>query len=77
MAATAYFEKAFEDDTRVTYRYGTEPEDLSLELTIDKAAREPVDPPARPGVTVRLAFGRIIRMFRESGTWPDRGASFT
>jgi hypothetical protein len=79
MAAAVYFEKLAEDEHRIIYGYGFgfERDDITDELTVDKATKRPVDPPARPSMMLQMAWSGIVKYYHRLDRWPDRGGWVT
>jgi hypothetical protein len=74
MAILAYFRKVAELDATVTYRVGNSPDDLAVDPVLDKATRKavvPEDPRADP-LALAVA-GKIVRLWKERGVWPENG----
>lgn len=77
MGAIIYFEKSREDAEQVTYRYGTEAQGFVHALVIDKTAQRPKDVDReRASASVQIAYGGILKAFRNKGEWPDSGAGY-
>lgn len=76
MAAIVDFEKVAEDDETVTYRYGFDYH-FDHSMTIGKADRRPRTDEADFRWPASLALTGILRVYRERGHWPERGAGVT
>ena len=74
MAATAYFQKVRESDSQVCYLYGPEVDELTSELVLDKENQRLADD---LGHTGRKAAAKIVQLFRERGSWPEKGSSIS
>lgn len=73
MAILAYFEKAAEDPRMIRYRWGDSPDDLDRELVMEKEPARLL-PGAEPAtIQQRAAVGKICRLKRDTGVWPERG----
>lgn len=76
MATSAYFDKISETDAQVSYRCGSDPDHMTLEVVIDKVTGSVVPTP-EPGRLALKAATKALKMFRERGEWPDKGASIS
>lgn len=73
MAILAYFEKAAEDPRMIRYRWGGSPDDLDRELVIEKATARLLPGGTPPTIQQMAAVGKIHRLRRDTGVWPERG----
>ena len=73
MAAIVYFSKTAEDDQTIRYGFGSDQENMTRVLVVDKAGDRARPEDGQEDYTYRKAAAKILSIRRNRGTWPDRG----
>ena len=76
MAIAVFFRRTAEHDSTVVYEFGPGPDRTHRQLVIDTVAQA-VHPSAgiSDHVMAKVAL-RMLRLRRETGTWPETGGYF-
>jgi hypothetical protein len=73
MAVIVYLRKILEDEQKVRYEFGPEPEAMARALTFDKATRRSTPQDGRTDQEFLAASRKVTALLQERGTWPEKG----